>query len=209
MKQIFVGGIGTEVGKTIVSAILTEALQADYWKPVQCGNLDNSDRNVVAQLVSNNKSQYHPESYRLKSPKSPHAAAIEEDIKINIEGLQIPVTDNHLIIEGVGGLLVPLNDEQLVIDLVEKWQWPVVLVSQNYLGSINHTLLSVEALQKRNIEIIGIVFNGKPNPETEQFILQHTGLQCLLRVGEEETISSEAIKKYATEVTNILSSELF
>jgi len=146
MQQIFVGGIGTGVGKTIVSAILTEALQADYWKPIQCGNLDNSDLNIVTQLVSNNKSRYHPESHRLKAPKSPHAAAKEDSIKLNIEDFQIPATDNH-----------SLNDEQLVIDLVEKWQWPVVLVSQNYLGSINHTLLSVEVLRKRNIEIIDLL----------------------------------------------------
>ena len=116
MRKLFVTGIGTDVGKTIVSAALVEGLQADYWKPVQCGELDNSDTMKVMSLVSNKKSKFHPESYRLNGFMSPHAAAKLESTTISLDSVVIPDTNNTLVIEGAGGLMVPLNDHDMIID---------------------------------------------------------------------------------------------
>src|SRR6202008_4039579 len=137
-----------------------------------------------------------PETFRLSLAMSPHAAAEIDKIKIKLEDLVLPSSTNTLIIEGAGGLMVPLNDEHLVIDLIEKLNAEVILVSKNYLGSINHTLLSVSALKARNIPIAGIVFNGKPARSSEEYILKHSGLKCLLKVDEEKTIDKQTILKY-------------
>lgn len=194
MRKIFVSGIGTGVGKTILAAILTEKLQADYWKPIQAGNLDDTDTDQVKKLVSNNLTVFYPEKYRLSKPMSPHAAAEIDGLEIKLTDFNIPETQNDLIIEGAGGLLVPLSNELLVIDLIKHLDGEVVLVSRHYLGSINHTLLSAEALKLRNIKVIGIVFNGEPYPQGEEIILRHTGLRCLLRMPQMNDISRESIK---------------
>ncbi|GAB4019399.1 dethiobiotin synthase [Spirosoma koreense] len=196
--QLIVAGIGTEIGKTIVSAILVEALKADYWKPVQSGALEDSDTNTVRGLISNSVSRFHPESYRLRQPLSPHAAAELDGITIDPDAITHPQTDNALVIELAGGLMVPLNRHYLNIDLVQKLGLPVVLVSRNYLGSINHTLLSVEACRSRNISLLGIIFNGPTNPATEEFILAYTGLPCIARVRQEESVTPAVIQKYAS-----------
>lgn len=195
-KRFFVSGIGTDVGKTIMSAILVEALQADYWKPVQAGDLENTDTMKISSLISNSVSVIHPETFRFSQPMSPHAAAEIDKIKIKLQDIVLPSTLNTLIIEGAGGLMVPLNDEHLVLDLIEKLNAEVILVSKNYLGSINHTLLSVHALRSRNIPITGIVFNGKQAASSEEYILKYTGLKCLFRMDEEKTIDKHTILKY-------------
>lgn len=197
MKRYFVTGIGTDVGKTLVSAILVEALHADYWKPVQAGDLENTDTMKVQALVSNVRSQFHAEAYRLSKPMSPHAAAAIDSVKIDLKNISVPNTSNPLIIEGAGGLMVPLNNQFLVIDLIAKLNTEVVLVSSNYLGSINHTLLTVAALKNKNIPITGIIFNGTPMSTTEDFILKFTGLKCLLRIKEEEKIDKLTILNYS------------
>lgn len=197
MRKIFVTGIGTGIGKTIISALLTEKLKADYWKPVQAGNLDDTDTDLVRRLISNNLSVFHPETFRLKQPLSPHAAAEIDGVEINLEDFKIPETKNNLVIEGAGGLLVPLSNQLFVIDLIKHINAEVVLVSQNYLGSINHTLLSAEALKSRNINVAGIIFNGETYPQGEQIILQRTGLRCLARVPQMNDISRESIKQLA------------
>jgi dethiobiotin synthetase len=196
MKQFFVTGTGTDVGKTVASAILVESLNADYWKPIQAGDLDNTDTMKVRSLISNTKSKFHPETYQLTKQMSPHAAAEADGIKININRLNLPITSNSLIIEGAGGLMVPLNDEFLVIDLIQKLKAEVILVSSNYLGSINHTLLTVEALKSRNIPIAGIIFNGRSAKTSEDYILNYTGLKKLLSIEEEKKIDKEMILKY-------------
>lgn len=203
MRKIFVTGIGTGIGKTVISAILTEALKADYWKPVQAGELENTDTMKVQQLVSNTVSVFHPESYRLTGFMSPHAAAAIDNVKIDFDSIQLPDTDKTLIIEGAGGLMVPLNDDQLVIDLIKYLDAEVVLVSQNYLGSINHTILSIEALKNRNIEVLGVIFNGKPNEQTESVVLSYSGLKCLGRVMEEKEINKAVIMRYAEKFKQI------
>ncbi|CAN5466863.1 dethiobiotin synthase [soil metagenome] len=196
--QLIVAGIGTEIGKTVASAVLVEALQADYWKPIQSGALDDSDTNTVRQLVSSSASVFHPEAYRLTQPLSPHAAAELDGVAIDMSKMIVPDTANALIIELAGGLMVPLNNHDLNIDLVQRLGLPVVLVSRNYLGSINHTLLSVEACRSRAIPLLGILFNGPTVPASEDFILTYTGLACIGRIGQEDVVTKDVIKKYAS-----------
>ena len=197
--RLFVTGIGTEVGKTIIAAILTEALEADYWKPIQAGDLQHSDTHRIKALVTNNRSIFYKEAFCLQQPMSPHAAAEKDGINIHLSDIRAPKTNNHLIIEGAGGLMVPLNYEDCIIDLIPKLDCEVVLVSRNYLGSINHTLLSIEALQKRGILIKGIIFNGAENKETEKVILKMTNVSLLGRVREEKDFDPVVIRKYAVQ----------
>lgn len=196
MKYI-IAGIGTEIGKTFISSILTEYLQADYWKPIQSGALDFTDTDTVRSLISNDKSVFYPETYRLNQPMSPHAAAAIDGVRIEISKFELPQTDNHLIIELAGGIMVPLNNQETNLDLIKKLNVPVILVSKNYLGSINHTLLSVEVLKMNNIEVKGLIFNGEQNKYSEDFILNYTKLECLGRVIFEENINKNAVRKHA------------
>lgn len=195
-KRYFITGIGTDVGKTLVSAILTESLEADYWKPVQAGDLLNSDTIKVSNLISNTRSKFHREAYQLSEPMSPHAAARIDGVQIDISSIQLPQTENHLIVEGAGGLMVPLNDQQLILDLIKHLDVEVILVSQNYLGSINHTLLTIEVLKSNKINIRGIIFNGDENKETESFILNHSSINFLGRVRQHTSINKEVILTY-------------
>ena len=194
----FVTAIGTDSGKTLVSAILCEALEADYWKPVQAGLPRDTD--TVRTLITNERTSFHPEQYLLKQPASPHAAAQTEGIKIQLNSFRLPGNNNTLIIEGAGGCLVPLNDEHFIIDLVKPLQAEVILVSNIYLGSINHTLLTVEALKKRNLRVKGLIFNGDGNPESERIILHHSKFPCLLRIKREPVINNEVVKAYANQL---------
>ncbi|MBE7177629.1 MAG: dethiobiotin synthase [Mucilaginibacter polytrichastri] len=172
MQRYFVSGIGTEIGKTIVSSVLVEKLKADYWKPVQSGDLENSDTDKVKRLISNTSSRFHAETYRLTQPFSPHKSARLDGISINLDAFRIPDTQNHLVIEGAGGLMVPLNDRNLMIDLIRKLDVEVILVSRHYLGSINHTLLSVEALRQRGIRLKGLIISGDRDPDSEAAIVK-------------------------------------
>ncbi len=192
-KPIFVTGIGTGIGKTIVSAILIEKLKADYWKPIQSGDLDDSDTNKVKILVSNTTSHFHEEAYRLSQPFSPHKSAAIDRITIDPENIIPPATDNQLIIEGAGGLMVPLNSNFLMIDLIKQLEAEVILVSQNYLGSINHTILSVYALKKEGIPIKGIIFNGIKDIYSKDFIMEYSGLDLLGHVPQYNLIDKNTI----------------
>src|SRR5688572_5738083 len=208
MNRFFVTGIGTDVGKTVVSAILTEALEADYWKPVQAGSLDFTDTHTVRKLVSNTRSFFHPETYRLQAPMSPHAAARLENRELDLSEITLPETSNNLVIEGAGGLMVPLNNKFLVLDLLAKLQCPVVVVSRNYLGSINHTLLTLEILKSRQIPVAGIVFNGEPNPDSEDFILNYTGVSRLFSIPFLPELNAEIISEQAGKIRQTLTSIL-
>lgn len=203
MKYI-IAGIGTEIGKTFISSILTEALQADYWKPIQSGALDFTDTDTVRSLISNNKTVFHPEAYRLNQPMSPHAAAAIDGIKIELSKFELPQTNNHLIIELAGGIMVPLNDGETNLDLLKKLNIPVILVSKHYLGSINHTLLSVEILKLNNIPLKGIIFNGEQHKSSEDFILNYTKLLPIGSVNFETTINKNIVKTYAAQFMNDL-----
>jgi dethiobiotin synthetase len=192
-RTIFITGIGTGIGKTIISAALVEKLKADYWKPIQSGDLDNSDTLKVKSLITNNISVFHPEAYKLTQPFSPHKSAAIDGISIDKNKIIIPETDNTLIIEGAGGLMVPLKDNFLMIDLIKQLDTGVILVSQNYLGSINHTLLSIDALKNRDIPIKGIIFNGLNDTYSEEFILDYSGVELLGHVPEYNLINKKSI----------------
>lgn len=183
MKPLFITGIGTDIGKTLISAILVEKLKADYWKPIQSGDLHNSDTMKVKSLITNATSVFHPESYRLTQPFSPHKSADLDGIKIELQSISLPKTSNNtLIIEGAGGLMVPLNNREYIVDLIQTLEADVILVIKNYLGSINHTLLSLELLKSKNIPVKGIIFNGENDSYSEQAILNHSKLSILGRV---------------------------
>tara|TARA_Y100000589_G_scaffold291166_1_gene294430 strand:- start:35941 stop:36552 length:612 start_codon:yes stop_codon:yes gene_type:complete len=198
--KYIVTGIGTDVGKTIVSAILAEKLKADYWKPVQAGN-EQTDSNTVKLLISNAKTKIHPECYSLKTPASPHYAAQLENILISPDDLKIPETDNHLIIEGAGGIMVPLNNEKTFLDVFKQWNLPVILVSRHYLGSINHTLLSIDILKQVDIPIKGIIFVGEENKPTETVIENISGINILGRIDYFNELNAENIKKATDKIT--------
>lgn len=195
-KRYFITGIGTEVGKTIISAIVTEALEADYWKPIQAGDLENSDTHKVQKLVKNDKTIFHENAYALNTPMSPHASAEIDGIKLQVKNIKAPHVKKDLVVEGAGGLLVPLNDKETIIDLISK-EDIVVLVSRHYLGSINHTLLSIEALKSRGIERIGIIFSGEEHPTTENIIKKIGKVQVIGRVDEEPYFDENVVLEYA------------
>lgn len=197
-ERFFITGIGTEVGKTIASAIFTEALNADYWKPIQAGDLENSDTHKVKDLISNERSFFHPNSFALKTPMSPHAAAEIDSVEINASAIIEPDTENDLVIEGAGGVLVPINHRETILDLI-KPRYKVVIVSRHYLGSINHTLLTVEALKNRGLDCFGIIFSGDEHPTTENVIQEMTGLRVIGRISEEKGFTRETISGYAEE----------
>jgi len=202
MQKIFVTGISTEVGKTITSSIITEALEADYWKPVQAGDLDNTDSHKVADFISNTKTVIHPSSYELKTPMSPHAAADIDGIRIDRFHINEPETTNHLVIEGAGGLLVPLNEEDTMFDIIMP-SYKVVVVSRHYLGSINHSLLTINWLKQKGYDV-SLIFSGDANPHTENIILQKTGVSLIGRIEEEQSFDKTVIKKYANKFKHIL-----
>ena len=195
MKKYFITGISTEVGKTVVSAIVTEALQADYWKPVQAGELDNCDTKKVKNLISNSTSVFHPNSYALDTPMSPHAAAEIDGVTIDLKEIKEPKTKNNLVIEGAGGLLVPLNNSDTILNVI-KSDYKVIVVSRHYLGSINHTLLTVNLLKEKGFDI-SIIFSGNEHPTTEAIIKKMTGVNVIGRVDEEPYFDKNVIKEYA------------
>ena len=178
-QQYFITEIGTGIGKTITSAIITEKLKADYWKPIQSGDLAQSDSMTIESLISNNQTVIHPETYRLTQPLSPHLSAKIDGIEIELNNFQLPKTNNTLIVEGAGGLMVPLNGKELILDLIKHLNIEVILISQHYLGSINHTLLTINTLNQHNIVIKGIIFNGEENFESQSYILNYTGVKHL------------------------------
>jgi dethiobiotin synthetase len=202
-QTIFITGIGTDIGKTVVSAIVTEALGASYWKPVQAGYADGTDSELVRSLLTNSNSQVHPEVYKLKLAASPHLAAQKEGIEISLEKIftaytQLVSKESSLIVEGPGGLLAPLNEKEFVTDLIKTLNAKVILVSQNYLGSINHSLLTAQVCRQKNIRVFGWIFNDQ-YMDYEDDIVRWSGF---LKIGsiarldkiDKETISAEAGK---------------
>ena len=202
--RIFVTGISTEVGKTMASAIMTEALEADYWKPVQAGELENTDSDKVANLISNSKTKIHESSYKLTSPMSPHAAAEIDGVHIERDKIKEPETDNHLVIEGAGGLLVPLNSDDTILDIIMP-NYKVIVVSRHYLGSINHSLLTINWLKQKGYDV-SVLFSGDENPTTEHIILKKTGVPSLGRINEETLFDKKVVKSYANRFKGVLES---
>jgi len=201
MKPIFITGTGTDVGKTIIAAIVTEALHADYWKPIQAGYTGGTDSLSVAEMITNKKTAIHPELYKLKLPASPHIAAREEGKKISIKKIikHLPETKNILIIEGAGGLMVPLNEKSLILHLIKKLKAKVIIVSKNELGSINHSLLTAAVFKKEKIDVAGWVFNEDfMNYDDE--IASWSGYPIIATVKHLPEISKESIKEAAVKM---------
>ena len=196
MNTYFITGISTEVGKTIASAIITEALKADYWKPVQAGELDYCDTKKVKNLVSNAKTKFHPNAYALETPMSPHAAADIDGVTIELSKIKPPKTKNNLVIEGAGGLLVPLNNTETILDLI-KPNYKVIVVSRHYLGSINHTLLTVNLLKTKGFEV-SLLFSGNEHKTTESIITEMTNTPVMGRINEEPYFDKNVVKEYAS-----------
>ncbi len=202
MKKYFITGISTEVGKTLVAAIVTEALEGDYWKPVQSGDLAYSDTHKVKNLISNTTSVFHKNSYVLNTPISPHASAEIDSVTINLREIKEPSTKNHLVIEGAGGLLVPLNDKDTVLDLI-KPDYKVIVVSRHYLGSINHTLLTLNLLKGRGVDV-SLIFSGNEDKRTENIIIEMSGVPIIGRIEEEPYFDQDVIKEYAERIKDKL-----
>ncbi len=204
-ERYFITAIHTDSGKTLVSTIFAQALHADYWKPIQAGYPRDTD--TVMQFLQNKKSKIHKEAYLLQAPMSPHAAAKLEHLEIHPENILMPQTENTLIVEGAGGVLAPISENHFVIDIAEKFDLQIILVCNIYLGSINHSMLTINELKRRKLPVRGIVFNGPENIETENFILKHAGYPCLLRIRQEKTITQEIINRYAIELLGNLNRE--
>jgi dethiobiotin synthetase len=196
MHRIIVTGIGTDVGKTIVSAILTLLFKGDYWKPIQCGDEEHCDTATIKKWIDTSRHFIHPPAYSFKAPLSPHHAARLENISIKWNTIFFPQTSRPLIIEGVGGIFVPLTTTTLSFDLFKSWNCKWVVVSKHYLGSINHTLLTLEVLKQRQIPILGIIFNGNPNPDSETAILETSQIPFLGRLFPEPHITKKTLQNY-------------
>ena len=195
-QHYFVTGISTDVGKTVVAAVLAEALEADYWKPVQAGDLHHTDTDKVRQWLSNGNERCHPSAFALQTPMSPHAAADIDGVQLRLNDFDRPQTEKPLVVEGAGGLLVPLNDTDTVADLILPTD-KVIVVSRHYLGSINHTLLTVQAIKERGLEVAGLVFVGEEHPTSEQIIKTMSGVPVIGRMDWEPYIDQNVIKEYA------------
>ncbi|MES2133432.1 MAG: dethiobiotin synthase [Bacteroidota bacterium] len=193
----FITGIGTNVGKTLVSAVLTEALEADYWKPIQSGTIEGSDSATIKSLISNSKTRIHSESYLLKQPLSPHFAAKIDGVEIDLNKIKKPETANHLMVEGAGGILVPLNDKHYVIDIAKCFPCEIVLVISDYLGCINHSLLSIDYLQRNNFKIHALIFNGQFDMEVKEAIIQYAPIDKIISVPTLQTLSKQTVKEAA------------
>jgi dethiobiotin synthetase len=198
-KPLFVTGIGTSVGKTVVSAVLTQQLKADYWKPVQAGDLHCSDRNTVSSLVSYQHAVFHPETYRFQLAASPHKAAQCENVKIKLTDFTLPLTERLLVIEGAGGLMVPLSNQFRMIELIQHFQAAAILVIRNYLGCINHALLSLEALSSRNIPLQAVIINGEMDDATKDILHRYFPADTVFaKVPEFITLNKQSIQDCPT-----------
>jgi dethiobiotin synthetase len=201
MKGIVVAGIGTEVGKTVASAVIVESLQADYWKPIQAGELNNTDTNKVKALISNEETIFHPEGFQLSQPMSPHAAAKIDAVKIKADLLQLPDSSNTIIVELAGGIQVPLNEQETNFDLLKNWNLPVILVVNFYLGSINHTLLSIDALKNTGCEIMGLLFIGEENTSSKEVILGISNIKNLGHIPQTSALDKNFVSSIAQVLT--------
>lgn len=215
-KPVFITGIGTEIGKTVAAAIVTEALQADYWKPVQAGFSDGTDAGRVQSLVSNTVTAVHPEAYRLRMPASPHIAAAREGVEISLEKIaekyeaireKMSSSSRRLVIEGAGGLLVPLGPELFIADLIARLNARVMLVSRNYLGSINHSLLTAAYCKQKGLDVAGWLFNDQYLDYADE-IVQWTGYPKLGCVPYADTVDRSFVSEQAAAIRNKLAEHL-
>jgi dethiobiotin synthetase len=197
MKPLIVTATDTDVGKTVVSAMLTLALDAIYWKPIQAGTADGTDRQRVAALTGLPDDRFRPERYVLREPLSPHRAAELDGVEIDPRQLELPAdiaADRSLVIEGAGGVLVPIHRGMLQVDLFVRWSAPVILCARTTLGTINHSLLSLEALKRRDLKVLGIIFVGDAIPDTERTIVDFGQTKSLGRLPILPRLDAPALK---------------
>jgi len=180
--RFVITGTDTGIGKTVFAAALAGALDGSYWKPIQSGLDEETDSEMVARLSGLEPSRILPEAWRLQTPASPHLSAEIDGILINSKTLQFPEIERPLIIEGAGGLFVPLTRNETYIDVFSRWKQPIILCARTALGTINHTLLSIEALRQRNIPIVGIAFIGDEFSDTQAVIKEMSGIAVLGRL---------------------------
>jgi malonyl-CoA O-methyltransferase len=205
MKGLFVTGTGTDVGKTVVAACLVKALDADYWKPIQSGlklGDEASDSKTVTALAGLTPSRLHPCTYSLQAALSPHEAARLEGVTISMDAITLPVTKAPLVVEGAGGLLVPLNEFDLMIDLIARLALPVVVVADSGLGTINHTLLSLQALRARDLAVLGVIVNGPLNQANCQAIEKYGKINIIMQLDQLEPLDAKAIERAAKHMPN-------
>ncbi|MFN0048071.1 MAG: dethiobiotin synthase [Cytophagales bacterium] len=198
MNIYFVTAIGTGSGKTLISSIICEALHADYWKPIQAG-LEEVDSVFVTNLISNSQSIIYPEQYSLKMPASANIAAKAEGLSLSLVDFHLPKTSNSIVVEGAGGILVPINDSgDFIVDLAAKFDCELILVINLYLGCINHSLLTINELRRRGLNMKGIIFNGDANTEVENTILNYSNSPCLFRLATQTNIDKSTILAQAS-----------
>ncbi|MBR0552431.1 dethiobiotin synthase [Stakelama marina] len=202
-RTIIITGTDTEIGKTVFSAALTGALDGCYWKPVQAGLDDGSDRERVARLAGVGEERLLPEAYRLTTPCSPHQAADIDGVTIEAERLTIPECDRPLVVEGAGGALVPLTRSLTYADMFARWKAPAVIVARTALGTINHSLLTVEALRSRGVPLLGIAFVGDSNEETESVIAEIGNVRRLGRLPRLRSLTPETLRAAFTDHFNL------
>ncbi|MDW9379251.1 dethiobiotin synthase [Chryseobacterium sp. JV558] len=198
--KLFITGIGTEIGKTVCSAVLVQYFKAEYWKPIQSGDLHHTDSHKIEAWTDH--TTCHPETHRLQLAASPHQSAREENITIDLNDFQLPETENPLIVEGAGGLMVPISDTTFMIDLIEKLNLPTALVVRNYLGCINHSLLSIMALQQRKIKLEYLILNGDFPADTERVICNFIEKETkIIRIPEIDHTDKESLQNAAKQLT--------
>ncbi len=193
--KLIVCGTDTDVGKTIVSSLLVQGLNAIYWKPIQSGFEDGGDTNTVKGILNLPKERILTERYKFKAAVSPHWAAEQENELINPKNLSLPMVKQSLIIETAGGVMVPLTRQYMQIDQLKNWMLPIVLVARSGLGTLNHTLLTIEALKKRNIPLLGIILNGAFHPDNPKTLEEISGVAIIAQLPILDTVSSQVLSK--------------
>lgn len=200
-KRFFVTGTGTGVGKTLVAAMLVTGMEnAIYWKPIQCGTEHGTDTHWVQRITGLPDSRCFPETHCFKHPLSPHAAASQAGVRIDLNDFKPPGGDRPWIVEGAGGIMVPLNEKDMILDLIEMLSLPVLLVARSNVGTLNHTLLSLEALKRRRIDIIGVIMNGIKNPSNKQAIEYYGKTRVLLEIEPLGEISRDVLAELFKEM---------
>jgi dethiobiotin synthetase len=194
-KTVFITGTDTGVGKTLVAAILMAGMKsACYWKPIQSG--PPGDTRTVREMTGLPADRFLPETYRLSHPLSPHAASRREGIRIRLDDFRLPAQTEGLVVEGAGGIMVPINENHLMLDLVKKLALPVILVARSTLGTINHTLLTLDVLNRHGIEVIGVVMNGPRDPSNKDAIETYGRTRVILEIEPLRPINRETLVKH-------------
>ncbi|MBT4162751.1 MAG: dethiobiotin synthase [Gammaproteobacteria bacterium] len=195
--RIFVTGTGTDVGKSVISAVLLAGMRGHYWKPIQSGTLDATDTMLIQGLTGLDQDHFLPETYRLNQPLSPHTSAELDGVKISLDDLSLPDAQSYrtLIVEGAGGIMVPLNDRETMLDLIEKLSLPTVVVADSGLGTINHTLLTVDKLKRHHIDVLGVVMNGIRNPPNRRAIERFGQVDVLAEVEPMEDMGPQVLEE--------------